>query len=374
MAEEPASISGGEIVEGENEQKEPSLKEVFNMLKSMNSRLAYLEQSFEEEGSDRQSVGSDLEPGRSGTPSTSREGLNNDTATPSTSREGMNIDSAPEEAKDNCESEMNFTVKVPDMSPAEGHASCTEVLDMLERELVIEEENGPEVLAQLARIAKNRFTVRLTDTSLEEKGAKYQIPDNCREIRGPVLNEEVKDRYLTNTNAKKADEWIQNVQVLITRACAAVLTMSDKVHRTVTDVAGKGPLSMDAKALISQLNECLTANGDVMAFLGNAQQELTIRRRFQMRSSLPKEIQAICSAKLPHSDKLFGEDVERRVRSAREAYRATQNRGSAGHRFHPYRGGANRGTPHFLGQGRGYSPQQRGRPHTQRGRGRGYRK
>ena len=46
------------------------------------------------------------------------------------------------------------------------------------KRLVIEEENGPEVQEKLARIAKNRFTVRLDDKILEEKGKKYQIPDN----------------------------------------------------------------------------------------------------------------------------------------------------------------------------------------------------
>ena len=98
------------------------------------------------------------------------------------------------------------------------------------------------------------------------------------------------------------------------------------------------------------------------AILGTAQQELTLRRRFEIGKVLPREIASIGSANIEAgSEKLFGEDIEKLMKNARENFKAaSRGRGprrfhgrGQGYRFHPYNQGASnqrRGEP-FLGRG-----------------------
>ena len=59
-------------------------------------------------------------------------------------------------------------------------------------------------------------------------------------------------------------------------------------------------------------NETLAANGDVIALLGKAQQELSYRRRYQLQPALPKGMGPICSnVSILITDKLLGDDVEK---------------------------------------------------------------
>ena len=99
---------------------------------------------------------------------------------------------------------------------------------------------------------------------------------------------------------------------------------------------------------VEAANETLAANGDVIALLGTAQQELSYRRRYQLQPALPKDMGFICSnVNIPITDKLFGDDVEKAIKTARETYKI-KSAHTGGQRHHPFkRTGHNRS---FLGQ------------------------
>ena len=225
------------------------------------------------------------------------------------------------------------------------------------------------------KIVTNRFSVKPQDSAVNELAKKYPFPENCKVLEPPFLNEQVSDKI--NANARKADTWLSNVQLCVGKAAAAAVSASGKMHTFATEMAGM-PYAME---IVKTVNETLSQVGDVIALLGNAHQELSVRRRFQLQSALPKDMQSICAAKIKpgQSKKLFGEDTdcEKLMKSAKEASRAKNSQ----YRYHPYRREGTgfsgsyrkegqRGSSVFLGRGGGRSFR---RPYH-RGAGRGFRK
>ena len=95
----------------------------------------------------------------------------------------------------------------------------------------------------------------------------------------------------------------------------------------------------------------LASNSDIIAVLGTAQQELSIRRWYQLQHALPKDMASLCSNEnIPITDKLFSDDANKTIKTARETF-TIKNYHSGGQQPHPYKRGQNR---HFLG----HSPSQ----------------
>ena len=118
----------------------------------------------------------------------------------------------------------------------------------------------------------------------------------------------------------------------------------------------------------------LASNGDVIALLGTAQQELSIRRRYQLQHALPKDTALLCSNEnIPITDKLFSDDADKAIKTAKETFKI-KNYHSSGQRPHFYKRGHKRP---FLGQtplqyrqrGSYSSLRGRGKPWNQRGVG-----
>ena len=107
---------------------------------------------------------------------------------------------------------------------------------------------------------------------------------------------------------------------------------------TSNSLAAAENTKVDPESILSQTNEMLAVNGDIIALLGNSQQELSTRRQFSLQSAFPKEITLICEAKIPASSMLLGDDTNQVVKQVMEHFRATQNRSSAhsSHIYHPY--------------------------------------
>ena len=242
-----------------------------------------------------------------------------------------------------------------------------DVFALLEADLEKEEQAGKPVAEKLANITKNRFSVKLSEKKLKEKMDSHQIPENCLEIKAPLLNEEIVEKGNLDRATRKLDSRLLNIQQLIAKATAALVNATDKLHSVTTALADPSArVEQGNMRFVEAANETLAANGDVIALLGTAQQELSYRRRYQLQPALPKDMGSICSnVNIPITDKLFGDDVEKAIKTARETYKI-KSAHTGGHRHHPYkRTGHNRS---FLGQA---SPQynQRGNFHGQRARG-----
>ena len=84
------------------------------------------------------------------------------------------------------------------------------MFSLLEAELHIEEKEGKHVAEKLAKVARNRFSVKLSENKLKEKLDSHLIP----EIRAPVLNVEIVEKGNLDRTARKNDAVLLNVQKL----------------------------------------------------------------------------------------------------------------------------------------------------------------
>lgn len=227
-----------------------------------------------------------------------------------------------------------------------------DILATLEKEIEERNKKGPKINEKLAKVIASRFTTRLKDDSMKNKVEKYGLPENCDVIAAPTLNEELLQAHVgLKRSARRDDARLASVQKHIARSVAALAAGAEKLHAFAAAVASK-EIELKANEVKKVANEVLANSLDACAFLGNAQQDLTLRRKFQLFKDLPVDIRSICYSKCQReeSEKLFGEDLSKKMKEAREEYRL-QQRQKSGNQYgkKPYYSNA------FLGgRGRGF--------------------
>ena len=123
--------------------------------------------------------------------------------------------------------------------------------------------------------------------------------------------------------ARKNDTRLLSVQKLIAKATAALVNASNNMPRVTTALADPSPhREQNPLRFVEAANETLATNGDVIALPGTAQQELSVCRKYQLPHTLPKDMAALCSNEnIPVTDKLFGDDVDKAIKTARENFK-----------------------------------------------------
>ena len=211
----------------------------------------------------------------------------------------------------------------------------------------------------------------MPESKLKSKMDKYPVPENCPDVSPPTLNSELTDKGYVDRTTKKSDGRLVNVQTMLSAATSGLLLETNSLHEYATDLAGQisdgtahaaggGHAASASERALTRANQTLASLGDAIATLGMAHQEISLRRNLLIQSALPKDIASICQNEdLPVKDKLFSGDVEKAIKSAREAHKHS----TSGQRHHSYKRQPY-GRP-FLGQSgtpfKGY--------HSQRGRG-----
>ena len=243
-----------------------------------------------------------------------------------------------------------------------------EALDDLENDLEIKVEDGDRVHDKLANVLFNRFTAKMPKEKLEGKMKGHKVPENCGAMKAPRLDDTLVDKGLVDRNTRKDDGRLSDIQKMIATATAALAHLTNEINEEVAK-------SKDQKGLVDMANKVIKVNGDVFAILGMAQQDLSQRRRFEIGRALPKDVASIATANIrTGSEMLFGDEVERLMRNARDTHRATANRGGRG--YHPHkRGQGQRYHPYSASQRDRFQGQQkpsflgRGQPYSQKGGG-----
>ena len=115
----------------------------------------------------------------------------------------------------------------------------TDILTLLEEDLEVGERFGPAVAEKLATIARARFPVRLPEQKLKDKLGKYPPPENCSELKPPILNAELGDKGCLDAGAKKTDSRLVNVQKMICAAATGVLSSMQLLHTSALAIAGR---------------------------------------------------------------------------------------------------------------------------------------
>ena len=135
-------------------------------------------------------------------------------------------------------------------------------MTLLEEDVEVGERLGQAVAEKLGTIARGRFTVRLPEEKLKDKLSKYPPPENCQELKPPVLNAEPGDKGFLDSGAKKSDWRPVNVQKMVCGAAAGILLSMQKLHNSALPLAGRFSDPRD-KAQFDTAYETIASLGDV---------------------------------------------------------------------------------------------------------------
>ena len=143
-----------------------------------------------------------------------------------------------------------------------------------------------------------RWGNKLTSEKITSILRKHPQPENCGDMAIARVNPEI----WTPLNAAK-----RKSDLRLQKATFATITTCDKL--------------LEAKAKIDT-KEILTDSIDAIALVGHVASELSSLRCEQLRPSLKQEYHTICSNNVPTSSQLlFGDDLAKQIRDAKETSR-----------------------------------------------------
>ena len=184
--------------------------------------------------------------------------------------------------------------------------------DELLKELVVslqeEDRKGPKVQQQLADIAIKQWGNKLNSEKMTGILGKHPEPKNCEDMSIARVNPEIWAPL--NATKRKADLRLANMQQALKKATFAIVTTCDKLLAVKSQIETK---------------ETVTDSIDAIALVGHVVSEISLIRHEQLRPSLKQEFQTICSNSVsPSSKLLFGDDLAKQIRDAKETSRIGQ--------------------------------------------------
>ncbi|MCG8048844.1 MAG: hypothetical protein N0E48_25110 [Candidatus Thiodiazotropha endolucinida] len=209
-------------------------------------------------------------------------------------------------------------------------------------------KKGDAVSPSLASLIDTACT---SQCEIDEIISKYKIPSNCEKMGAPSVNPEIWSDIVRK--AQTYDKAFQDIQTLISIGMVPILKLVKLM---------KSHMSEEAQTSIS----------DAITLLGQAQFNISIRRRYMIRPFLKKKYSALCNLQTPITSQLFGDDLNKEIKRcdtsvsvAREHYGPYtgfrgQSRGRARGRGYSYRGYSNANPsysqyPGYQYGGRGYA-------------------
>ena len=180
------------------------------------------------------------------------------------------------------------------------------ILKELETAINDDENFGPKVTQNLADLALKRWGKKLPQEKLKALLAQHEVPENCAKMVVPKVNSEIWSQL--NTRRKTHDLRLNNMQKNLLRATSAVLSMCDKV------------LSLN---LDKDQQKRLMADGvDTIGLLSHVFTDISGVRKEQMKPALKTEFHSLCTKEPEEpSSLLFGDDLAKQIRDAKEATR-----------------------------------------------------
>ncbi|XP_050299086.1 uncharacterized protein LOC126737982 [Anthonomus grandis grandis] len=213
--------------------------------------------------------------------------------------EGENSPSAPNEIGAN-------NIQVPAV-PIAAEDSLS-VIHLLKEHPNTESILGPDVHEEIAVRWLAYLKDGLPTETRKELLQKYKLPNNCKTLTPPLINDEIKS--LLPTKNIKNDQFLVNIQGQIGASLAALGSiLSEKL---------KDP---NKELIIS--NENLEKIVDACQLMANTHYTLTLKRKFEISPHLNEEGRRAASEN--KSDEfLFGKDFLIKVRSSKEVKKAAE--------------------------------------------------
>lgn len=189
-------------------------------------------------------------------------------------------------------------------------------------------DKGDPISESLATLINTACTKQCQVNNIIEK---YKVPANCEFMSAPRVNEEIWGDLMKFRRVQTTDKNLRDIQGLVTAGMIPILSMAKVVQPFISQCP-------QLKGLIS----------DSLTLLGQAQFQMSIRRRYLLRPSLKTKYSAICNISTPITSYLFGDDVTKELKKCETTVKV-------GKFFSPNR---------FPKQGSSYGPMR-----TPRGRG-----
>ena len=191
-----------------------------------------------------------------------------------------------------------------------------DILGHIDQELDAEESSGLVLDERLASIIAKRFNKPLNPDLLDRKQNLYKRAKNCSSVKVPKVNTEIW-RTLQRVQKTK-DIRMANLQKTLLKSVNALAEVSNDLLK-------------NRKSQDTNSNQTLVKLTDAIALIGHAAHELTIKRRDQMRPAMKREYASLCSDNSPASDLLFGDDLGKKLKEAKQAHYMT-NQSKNGYR------------------------------------------
>ena len=158
-----------------------------------------------------------------------------------------------------------------------------------------------EVIPRLATIIENRWNEKLAHEKLTLIHEKYQRPANCSAVVWVKVNPQIWAKL--PTYQQRADTNVSKIQESVRKAALISL-------KTAQALSSSKPAKLDAKQLLTQV--------DLLALLGHINHELSSLARYTIKSVLKPEYSSICTIEDGTRKFLFGDDLPKRLKDAKE--------------------------------------------------------
>ena len=143
---------------------------------------------------------------------------------------------------------------------------------------------------------------------------KYKTPSNCSSITAPLINEVI--YYNLSGYTKRIDHEMVEIQKDIITAANSMIQISQSV------------LEADKKSTMVDSKEIVKKCFDAITMLGTAHAKLNNKRKHAISSSLDPEIKDVCSSRHTVTGYLFGDDLPKAIKDAKEVSKLTKSVGS----------------------------------------------
>jgi len=184
-----------------------------------------------------------------------------------------------------------------------------DVLDDIAQSLDEAEKTDEPVADKLANIATKTWQHLLPEDQLKEKAGKYHRPSNCDKLcTAPKVNEEIWSKLPREPRGK--DLKFSRLQTSISKAAYIAVKSTDMLLKL------KGKVGHD---LSKDLNSLVVMTTDSLQLLGHASAELSQVRKDEIKPHLHKDYADLCSANLPVTKLLFGDDLQMQLTNIRAA-------------------------------------------------------
>ena len=177
--------------------------------------------------------------------------------------------------------------------------SQDDVLDDIAQSLDEAERTAAPVSEKLANVANKSWLHKLSDDQLKAKVEKYHRPVNCGKVVVPKVNEEIWSKLPRPARGK--DLKFSRLQTNMTKV--------GHIAVKSTDLLLKLKAKVDS-TFAEEFKELVVMTTDAIALLGHASFELSQIRREDIKPNLHKDYGDLCSANVPVTELLFGDELQ----------------------------------------------------------------